>query len=374
MHGQINSTKRFFIHLPIITIAIMKFVIVPLVLIALTFRLCDSFEFERKELESEENLLHLYKRWSSHHRISRNGREMYNRFKVFKENAKYVFKVNQMNKTLKLKLNQFADMSNDEFMNLYTNSNITYYKNLHAKKTEAVNGGRVGGFMYEEARNLPSSIDWRKKGAVNDIKNQGATCGSCWAFAAVAAVEGIHQIKTKKLLSLSEQELVNCDFSDGGCGGGFYNSAFEFIMENDGITTEENYPYYAENDYCHSPRRNNPRVTIDGYENVPSNNENALKKAVAHQPVAVAIAAGGRDFQFYSHGMFTKNDYCGNQINHTVVVVGYGTEEDGTEYWIIRNSWGVHWGLEGYMKMQRGAEDPEGICGLAMSPSYPVKF
>ncbi|CAK9325846.1 unnamed protein product [Citrullus colocynthis] len=262
--------------------AIMKFVIVPLVLIALTFRLCDSFVFKKKKLESEENLLHLYKRWSSHHRISRNGREMYNRFKVFKENAKYVFKVNQMNKTLKLKLNQFANMSNDEFMNLYTNSNITYYKNLHAKKTEAVNGGRVGGFMYEEARNLPSSIDWRKKGAVNDIKNQGDTFGSCWAFTAVAAIEGY--------------------------------------------------------------TKSNPR----SYALYQSKN--------------------------WSIGMFTKNDYCGNQINHTVVVVGYGTEEDGTEYWIIRNSWGVHWGLKGYMKMQQGAEDPEGICGLAMSPSYPVKF
>ncbi|XP_038896226.1 vignain-like [Benincasa hispida] len=351
--------------------AIMKFLIVPLVLIVLTFGLCESFKFEGKELESEESLWHLYKRWSSHHRILRNGREMHNRFKVFKENAKYVFKVNQMNKSLKLKLNQFADMSDDEFINTHVSSNITYYKNLHAKKIEAL-GGRVGGFMYEHVEDLPSSIDWRKKGAVTDIKNQGR-CGSCWAFAAVAVVEGINQIKTNKLVSLSEQEVVDCDYKDGGCGGGFYDSAFEFMMENNGITIEENYPYYAENRYCLA-QKGNKRVTIDGYENVPPNNENALKKAVAHQPVAVSIAASGRRFRYYSEGMFTENDYCGDRIDHTVVVVGYGTEEDGTDYWIIKNSWGTNWGLEGYMKMQRGAQQPEGVCGLAMNPSYPIKY
>ena len=121
--------------------------------------------------------MQLYKRWSSHHRISRNANEMHNRFKVFKNNAKHVFKVNLMGKSLKLKLNQFADMSDDEFRNMYS-SNITYYKDLHAKKIEAT-GGRIGGFMYEHANNIPSSIDWRKKGAVNAIKNQGR-CGNMY--------------------------------------------------------------------------------------------------------------------------------------------------------------------------------------------------
>ncbi|KAL4023980.1 hypothetical protein IC575_017750 [Cucumis melo] len=345
---------------------VMKFLIVPLVLIALTSHLCESFELERKDFESEKSLMQLYKRWSSHHRISRNANEMHKRFKVFKDNAKHVFKKNHMGRSLKLQLNQFADMSDDEFSSIH-GSNITYYKNLHAKT------GHVGGFMYEHAKEIPSSIDWRKKGAVNAIKNQGG-CGSCWAFAAVAAVESIHQIKTNELVSLSEQEVVDCDYRDGGCRGGHYNSAFEFMMENGGITVEDNYPYYEGDGYCRRRGGYNERVKIDGYENVPRNNEHALMKAVAHQPVAVAIASSGSDFRFYGQGMFTEQDFCGYNIDHTVVVVGYGSDEEDGDYWIIRNQYGTQWGMNGYMKMQRGARNPQGVCGMAMQPAYPVKY
>uniref|UniRef100_A0A9I9D9N7 Ervatamin-B-like n=1 Tax=Cucumis melo TaxID=3656 RepID=A0A9I9D9N7_CUCME len=349
---------------------IMKFLIVPLVLIAFTSHLCEGFKLEGKDFESEKSLMQLYKRWSSHHRISRNANEMHKRFKVFKDNARYVFRKNQMGRSLKLQLNQFADMFDDEFSSIHS-SNITYYKNLHAKTIKAA-GSRVGGFMYERAKEIPSSIDWRKKGAVNAIKNQGG-CGSCWAFAAVAAVESIHQIKTNELVSLSEQEVVDCDYRDGGCRGGHYNSAFEFIMENGGITIEDNYPYYEGDGYCRRRRGYNERVRIDGYENVPRNNEYALMKAVAHQPIAVAIASEILKFDNYLQGMFTEQDFCGFNIDHTVVVVGYGTDEDG-DYWIIRNQYGTQWGMNGYMKMQRGARNPEGVCGMAMQPAYPVKY
>ena len=155
-----------------------KFVLVPLVLIPLILGLCESFEFEGKELESKESLWKLYRKWSIHHNISRTPMERFNRFKVFEENAKHVHKVNQMNKSYKLKLNRFGDMSNSEFANLYANSNINYYRNL--KKTRKAGGsGGGGGFMYKQVLNLPPSIDWRAMGAVTGVKSQDLGAIGC---------------------------------------------------------------------------------------------------------------------------------------------------------------------------------------------------
>ncbi|KAG7029224.1 hypothetical protein SDJN02_07562, partial [Cucurbita argyrosperma subsp. argyrosperma] len=332
--------------------AISKFLLVPFLLIVLVSGLGESFEFDEKELATEESLWRLYERWGNHHTISRGLKEKHKRFNVFKENVNHVFTVNQMNKPYKLKLNKFADMSNSEFVSFYARSNISHYRKLHGK--------RSGGFMYEQATDLPSYIDWRERGAVNDIKEQGR-CGSCWAFSSVAAVEGINQIKTNRLLSLSEQELLDCNIRNRGCNGGFMEIAFDFIKRNGGIATENSYPYHGARGLCRSSRISSPTVTIDGYESVPEN-ENALMQAVANQPVSVAIDAGVFD------------GYCGTELNHGVVAIGYGTTEEGTDYWIVRNSWGVGWGEEGYVRMKRGVEQSEGLCGIVMEASYPIKY
>lgn len=111
---------------------------------------------------------------------------------------------------------------------------------------------------------------------------------------------------------------------------------------------------------------------IDSHENVPVNNEDALMKAVSNQPVSVAIDAGGSDLQFYSEGVFTGD--CGTELDHGVAVVGYGTTLDGTKYWIVKNSWGPEWGEKGYLRMQRGINAEEGLCGIAMEATYPIKL
>ncbi|XAR50269.1 Zingipain [Bertholletia excelsa] len=225
--------------------------------------------------------------------------------------------------------------------------------------------------MYENVDRVPPSVDWRKKGAVTPVKDQGQ-CGSCWAFSTVAAVEGINKIKTNKLVSLSEQELIDCDTKQNqGCDGGLMDLAFDFINQKGGLTTEDDYPYRAEDGTCNVSKENSPSVSIDGHENVPENDENALLKVVASQPVSVAIDAGSSDFQFYSEGVFTGD--CGTELNHGVAIVGYGATLDGTKYWVVKNSWGPEWGEKGYIRMQRGISAEEGLCGIAMEASYPIK-
>ncbi|KAK3017852.1 hypothetical protein RJ639_004544 [Escallonia herrerae] len=341
-----------------------KFLLVCLSL-ALFLGLCQGFDFHEKELETEKSLWDLYERWRSHHTVSTNLDEKHRRFNVFKANVQHVHNVNKMDKPYKLKLNKFADLTNHEFRSTYAGSKIKHHRMLRGDKVGS------GTFMYENVESVPLSVDWRKNGAVNAVKDQGQ-CGSCWAFSTIVAVEGINQIKTKKLVSLSEQELVDCDTGENeGCNGGLMDLAFDYIKKKGGITTENNYPYRAEDGRCDASKENSPAVSIDGHEDVPAKNEDALLKAAANQPIAVAIDAGGSDFQFYNEGVF--NGDCGTELDHGVAIVGYGTTLDGTKYWIVRNSWGPEWGEKGYIRMKRGISAKEGLCGIAMEASYPIK-
>ncbi|CAK9176580.1 unnamed protein product [Ilex paraguariensis] len=276
-------------------------------------------------------------------RVYKDSDERDNRFKIFKENVETIESFNKAaNKPYKLGVNQFADLTNEEFK-------ARNKLKRRVCSTEAIS------FKYENVTALPATMDWRKKGAVTPIKDQGQ-CGSCWAFSAVAATEGITKLKTGKLISLSEQELVDCDTSeDQGCEGGLMDDAFTFIQKNHGLTTEANYPYEGTDGTCSTTKEANHAAKIT---------------AVANQPVSVAIDAGESDFQFYSSGVFTGE--CGTELDHGVAAVGYGTGEDGTKYWLVKNSWGTSWGEEGYIRMQRDVKAVEGLCGIAMQASYPT--
>lgn len=183
-------------------------------------------------------------------------------------------------------------------------------------------------------------------------------------------MEGITQLTTGKLLSLSEQQLIDCDRNDanGGCDGGNKEMAFEYIVKN-GINTEDGYPYQEADLSCNATNEAVQAARISGYEVVPMNNETALLNAVSQQPVTVSIDVNGDDFRYYSSGVFTGN--CGTNLTHDVTVVGYGTH-DGVKYWLAKNSWGPDWGFNGYMLIQRDVKRPEGQCGIAMQASFPT--
>ncbi|KAJ3681178.1 hypothetical protein LUZ60_015667 [Juncus effusus] len=325
----------------------------------------QSIHFDEKDLESEETLYNLYEKWRSHHTVSRDLTDKHKRFNVFKENVKFIHEFNKKDKPYKLALNRFGDMTKEEFRQTFAGSKINHHKMQRGAPRSHE------GFDYENVKSLPASVDWRQKGAVTGVKNQGQ-CGSCWAFSTVVAVEGINQIKTGELVSLSEQQLVDCDTNgNAGCNGGLMDYAFEYIKSNGGLTTEKNYPYMAEQGSCDKSMENSKVVSIDGFKDVPTNSEEALMKAVANQPVAVAIEASGMPFQFYSEGVFTGE--CGTELDHGVAVVGYGTTQDGTKYWTVKNSWGAEWGESGYIRMERGVRASHGLCGIAMQASYPIK-
>uniref|UniRef100_A0A7S3YVJ6 Peptidase C1A papain C-terminal domain-containing protein n=2 Tax=Lotharella globosa TaxID=91324 RepID=A0A7S3YVJ6_9EUKA len=220
-----------------------------------------------------------------------------------------------------------------------------------------------------DSSETPDSVDWVAKGAVSPVKNQGQ-CGSCWAFSTTGAVEGIHEITTGELVSLSEQELVDCAGAYGnlGCNGGLMDSGFEFVIKN-GLCTEKDYSYVAKQGQCEKSKCT-AAVKISGYHDVPSRSSSALLQAVAKQPVSIAIEADRSVFQFYSSGVMDSSS-CGTQLDHGVLLVGYG-EESGKKYWKVKNSWGASWGQDGYILLGRETGDGAGTCGILLQPSYPT--
>eukprot|EP00899_Mesostigma_viride_P022559 jgi/Mesvir1/3488/Mv11979-RA.1 len=311
-------------------------------------------------LGDEKGLWTAFRTWADQHsKAYKTFEEERRRFLVFKDNLAFILEHNSKDKNYKLGLNPYADLTHDEFKSFA----------LGYRAEDAPMVSSSGPFTHANV-SPPDEIDWRTKDAVTPVKNQ-LQCGSCWAFSTTGSVEGVWAIHTGKLVPVSEQELVDCDVTkDQGCRGGLMDFAFAFIIKNGGITTEEDYPYTAKQDQCDMAKERHHRVKISGFVDVPSNDEDALKRAVSQQPVSVAIEADKRAFQFYSSGVF--DDDCGEQLDHGVLVVGYGTDENGTDYWIVKNSWGALWGDEGYIKLSRGNHGPAGQCGIAMKPSYPT--
>jgi len=297
-------------------------------------------------------------RWVDQYNKSYSHLEHGQRKEIFRHNLDYIMSHNlYSNSSYTLKLNQFADLTRSEWREKYLG-----YKHRPRETEDNV--------KQLKRTWISSSVDWRKKGAVTPVKNQGQ-CGSCWSFSATGSMEGAHYIKTNSLVSLSEQQLVDCSTPEGdhGCFGGLMDDAFEYVIRNGGIDSESDYKYFATSGTCNLNKTKNHVATFSSFQDVEANNEEQLEAAVNQQPVSVAIEADQPDFQFYHSGIFDAS--CGTNLDHGVLVVGYGAQ-NSMKYWIVKNSWGESWGDDGYILMAKDIKQSQGQCGIAMNPSYPV--
>jgi cathepsin L len=309
----------------------------------------DEFEIWKNMYEKE------YK--SVEDEITRFSVWMNNLRKIQQHNLEASLKMH----TYRLGLNEYSDMTVEEVKKV-----MNGYLGLEAKNhTEPRNLFKT--LKYSQA---PESIDWREKGGyVSEVKNQGQ-CGSCWSFSTTGSLEGQHYSKTGKSVDLSEQNLVDCSTSYGnnGCNGGLMDYAFQYIRDNKGLDTEESYPYEGEDDTCRF-KENKVGATDTGFVDIAQGDEDALKQAVATiGPISIAIDASQSSFQLYTDGVYDEPNCSQTQLDHGVLIVGYGSER-GKDYWIVKNSWGTSWGEQGYIRMSRNKNNQ---CGVASSASYPT--
>jgi len=272
--------------------------------------------------------------------------EFFTRYQIFKDNYESIVRHNNGNFTWTQGVNQFSDLTAEEF------------------ETQYLRGVLGGDFQpilsTQQYIEIAGEKDWRKEGAVTPVKNQ-AQCGSCWAFSTTGTIEGWDYLKTKTLRSLSEQQLVDCSGSTGnqGCNGGWPKWSLTYLEKNGGSCDQASYPYTGRDGSC--KKTCTPVVKVASHKELT--NEAQLTDAIEAAPVSIAITASSA-FQSYKTGIFTGA--CPGQVNHAVLLTGYGTQT--SDYWWIKNSWGASWGDQGYIRFPRG----QNKCQMGYASVYPT--
>lgn len=343
------------------------------------------------------NQIKKFKNWIESYKIEVKNIEHFNyMFENWLDNDKFINFSNSQNLTYTLGHNSFSGMNWKEF---YDFMGFTY--NINPSPTTDVYQTIISDSEiifsnqdYTIESVLPDYIDWREKNVVTNIQNQ-LNCGSCYSFSSTATLESAVAIKYGKLTKLSEQQIVSCSaaYGNNGCNGGLYSSAWNFVTDNGGQCSLQDYSYTSANGDDGNCVVNCEPVfgtKVHGFENVKPKSDHALMSALTKGPVSISIEADARSFQLYSGGIYSdflgcnknsaRNKYSRPNINHAVVLVGYGSK-NGLDYYILRNSWGTSWGLtntenkndQGYMFISRGVEyEPYGMCGLLYDPAYPI--
>ncbi|KAL4440956.1 hypothetical protein ABPG74_009369 [Tetrahymena malaccensis] len=297
--------------------------------------------------------------------------EYFMRKAIFEQKLADIIAFNDLpNQTYKKGVNKFTDISAIEFkqnsLGYSKNmSNVRAFRNLSVKNLEVTE---------QQLKDLPVNVDWREKGVVTPVKDQGH-CGSCWAFASTATIESYAAINSGQLKTLSTQQLVSCVPNPyqcggtGGCNGAISELAFNYVQLY-GLTSEFKYPYQSyvsgvTGNCTFDSTKQTPEVALDGYVKLQANDYDAVLYALANiGPLAVAVDAS--QWHSYQSGVFNGCDYSQNiDVNHVVVLVGYGTDPKLGDYWLIRNSWGTKFGENGYIRLAR---ESKVTCGTDYTP------
>uniref|UniRef100_A0A8C2M1D3 Cathepsin L1-like n=1 Tax=Cricetulus griseus TaxID=10029 RepID=A0A8C2M1D3_CRIGR len=321
-------------------------------LAAVCFRMVSAAPTHDPSLNAE------WQKWKTKYRKTYINNEEVERRALWEENMKLIQLHNkeyhQGKNTFTMAMNAFGDQ-------VKLAQTLTAFQSQEAKETNIFQEPLLG--------DVPKSVDWRKHGYVTPVKDQGS-CVSCWAFSAVGSLEGQMFRKTGKLVPLSEQNLVDCSRSqhNNGCHGGLFTSAFQYIKDNGGLDTSESYPYEAQDGPCrYDPKHSAANIT--GFVVVPSNEEALMKAVATVGPISIGISVRLRSLLFYKSGFYYDPDCYNHYPNHSVLLVGYGEESDGQKYWLVKNSWGEEWGMDGYIKI---AKDRNNHCSIATIAAYPT--
>jgi len=323
------------------------------VLAGLTLLIACTFALP---LNDEASYQSAFVNWMQAYQKSYSHDEFQLRYKTFRANLDYINEFNALEGDHHtVAMNEFGDLTLEEFTKFYLGMNVY----APYEENDLLGATRL---------DIDAQKDWTQLGAVTRVKDQGQ-CGSCWAFSATGATEGVTFLSTGKLVSLSEKNLMDCSKSYGnmGCNGGLMTSSFDYIIANKGIDTEESYPYVPQDGTTCKYDPSNIGATLRSYTNISPGSESDLLAKLDTAPVSVAIDAGHSSFQFYKSGVYYEPACSSSRLNHGVLAVGWGSES-GSDYYRVKNSWGTTWGNKGFILMSRNRSNN---CGIATMSTLP---